>query len=275
MIPYAWMGALALVVLWVNTLLVAAVALKSALWIGRRRMPARLTAPSAGEGLAMVRVESGAGPGGQLAEHRVEQRGRKLSGEAPAIGWHDRKFDSRVYGGEARWAGVRVRIEPPGEDAEVEVWPARDAQLRRAALPEAAALEHAMEHARRAKGQLREVAVPVAPGDTAWIAGRFHERDDGFVATAADDHLLMVSALDPRAWAAGARARLFAFAAAVIAIAGGITALCLVPPAFGSVSTLGGALGLGFFLLVQPAGTWIRDRTLPPPHRPLEGRWSA
>jgi hypothetical protein len=238
-------------------------------------MPRRLTAPSAGDGLAMVQIESGAGPQGRVADHRVEQRGRKLSGEVPAIGWHDRHFRSSVYGGEARWAGVRVQIQPPGDEAEVEVWPDRDTQLRRAALPERAALDDALERARRAKGELREVVVPVAAGETAWIAGRFSERDDGFVVTAPDDGRLLVSRLDPRGWAAAAQIRLLAFAVAIIAIAGGITALCLTPPAFGTVSTIGGALALGFFLLVQPAGTWIRDRTLPPPHRPLEGRWSA
>mgnify|MGYP006291028095 CR=1 FL=1 len=275
MIPYAWMGGLALVVLWVNTLLVAAVALKSAAWIRRHRMPRRLTAPSSGDGLAMVQVESGGGPDGHLADHRIEQRGRKLSGDEAAIGWHDRQFQSRVYGGRARWAGVPVQVQPPGEEAEVEVWPDRDTQLRRAALPERAALDDALERARRAKGELREVVVPVAPGDTAWIAGRFREVDDGFVVTAPEDGPLLVSRVDPRAWAAAAQSRLLAFAVAVVAIAGGITALCLVPPAFGTASTIGGALALGFFLLVQPAGTWIRDRMLPPPHRPLEGRWSA
>ncbi|HZO12649.1 MAG TPA: hypothetical protein VFB62_05315, partial [Polyangiaceae bacterium] len=51
------------------------------------------------------------------------------------------------------------------------------------------------------------------------------------------------------------------------------TYLALYPPIFGTVSIVGGALGLVFFLLVQPAGTAIRDAVRVPSVAQLRGSW--
>ena len=47
--------------------------------------------------------------------------------------------------------------------------------------------------------------------------------------------------------------------AGILAAAAGCTALALRAPVFGPVSTVGGAACLAYFLLVQPAGTALRD----------------
>lgn len=270
MIPYAWMGVLALLILWTHTLLIASVALKRAAWIRRHRMLPFLEDPEEGVGIARVRVESGRGPDGALAAHVVEQRGRQLAESHPTIGWHDREHRSDLFGGTTTWRDVLLRIEPTSD---AEVWPDRSQQLRAAALPDVALFEAVLTRAVRAKGELREVRVPILTGHDAFVVGRFRRRGDVWTVRPDGDLPLVVSQVDPLAWGDATTARLLGFAVALIVGAGIITGLCLVPPAFGVVSTIGGVLGLAFFLLIQPAGTWVRDRTTLPAYRPLEGRW--
>ncbi len=52
----------------------------------------------------------------------------------------------------------------------------------------------------------------------------------------------------------------FTAGAVILGAATGITWLALTPPVFGPISTLGGAMGLAYFLLVQPAGVMLRRR---------------
>ena len=49
----------------------------------------------------------------------------------------------------------------------------------------------------------------------------------------------------------------------------------LHPPVFGLVSTIGAALGLAFFLLVQPAGTALRDAVKLPSAPITRGTWKS
>ena len=49
--------------------------------------------------------------------------------------------------------------------------------------------------------------------------------------------------------------------------------MALWPPVFGLVSTLGGALCLAFFLIVQPAGTALRDAVRVPSRAIVRGQW--
>jgi len=46
-----------------------------------------------------------------------------------------------------------------------------------------------------------------------------------------------------------------------------------VPPVFGTVSTVGGALALAFFLLVQPAAVAARNAARTPDRQPVGGIW--
>src|SRR6185436_7948046 len=93
------MGVLALAILWVNTLLVAAAALKQAGEHTSRLRALRSISPGdEGEGLLHGRIEEGLGPGGALACHEVEQIGRAASeqGGQRAILFGDRSFRGAV-----------------------------------------------------------------------------------------------------------------------------------------------------------------------------------
>ena len=112
---------------------------------------------------------------------------------------------------------------------------------------------------RRAKGYARTVEAAVVVGDAVFVA------DDGVV----------VSAIDPRAWAKKKAAIVVAFTIAEIAAAALATAVALVPPAFGLVSKIGGALCLAFFLGVQPLGTAVREAVRSPSRAALRGAWKS
>jgi hypothetical protein len=64
----------------------------------------------------------------------------------------------------------------------------------------------------------------------------------------------------------GFRAAKLVFAAiccaGILTAAIGVTVMALTPPYFGPWSTAGGALGLVYFLLVQPLGVMLRQRML-------------
>jgi hypothetical protein len=84
---------------------------------------------------------------------------------------------------------------------------------------------------------------------------------------------MILSAFDPRRWLAGKALLLALFVVAETAAAAACTFVALSPPPFGLVSTIGGALCLAFFLLVQPAGTMVRDAVQTPSRSLLGGRW--
>lgn len=77
---------------------------------------------------------------------------------------------------------------------------------------------------------------------------------------------LGLAAMDPRALCARKIGLASASVAGILAAAAGVTALALQRPYFGAVSTIGGALCLGFFLLVQPIGAALRN-AMRLPHR--------
>ncbi len=95
------MGGLALAILWINTLLIAAVALKQANEKRRLLGALRPLAPGAeGPGLVAGRIDEGRGEGGALALYEVEQiaRAGAESGGPP----HDPFRRSHVRGRGAR-----------------------------------------------------------------------------------------------------------------------------------------------------------------------------
>ncbi|MCC6559429.1 MAG: hypothetical protein IT372_41445 [Polyangiaceae bacterium] len=254
------MGVLALAIVWVNTLLVAAAALKDALALAARRR---------GMSVTEARVIRGDGRTGALAGHRVEQIGRagQGTGAREAILFSDRAHGGEVYGGAVSAAGEQggdreLRVAPV---MEAEVWLPAAAVRAAAACPSAARFEEAYLHARKARGYSRTVEAMIRADARVWIVG---ERGPGEITPS------LIAAMDPRAWCRSKERLLAAFAIAVIAAAAGCTAVALVPPAFGTVSKIGGALCLGFFLLVQPAGTAVRDAVRVPSRAILRGQWS-
>ena len=271
MLTREYMGALALAILWVNTLLVAAAALKQANDLRRRARAMRPLAPGQeGAGLIEGRIEDG--DAGALARFEVEQIGRAGAEEAGrrTIHFGDRTFGGALLGGAISSGGSRVRVRAGAG----EVWPDRADVLAAAACGGQARFDQVFEEARKARGHVRRVEVELGPGRSVWIAGEVRKVDGGLEIGPAAGGELLVSAIDPRAWTRGKVALAVFFTLAEIAIAAGVTALALVPPLFdGWPSKLGGVLGLAFFLGVQPIGTAVRDALRPPSRAFLRGRW--
>lgn len=260
-----WMGLLALAILWLNTVLVALDAVERRRWLGRNRWLPSWTKPRAGDGFVRVQVIAGEGAEGTFAQHSVDQRGRRIDSRAPCVAFHDQGHESEVCGGRVRADSLTVDV-PAAERSEV--WPDAASLRARADAP----LEpEPWARAEKGKGYARQLRTLIKAGDSVWLGGHWMEADGGWMVAPPPGRPLLVSQTDPVAWIARARAELALFSAAVIAAAAGVTALALTPPVFGPVSTVGGAVGLVFFLLVQPAGTWMRGRTIEPAYAEVRG----
>ena len=244
------MGLLALAILWVNTLLVAGAAGRQIvdLLALRRRLRGAL------EG----RVASGLGPAGALATHVVEQLGRQAADDRdrPAIAFTDRRYGGECHGGVVETSSGPVHV-PAIDEAGVEIWP--DPGALAAAAAGRGGFAAAYDQAKKAKGFARTVSTDVAAGARVWVV--------------LDGPGAIVSAIDPRRWCTRKIALLVGFVLGALAIAGGCTAVALWPPHFGTISTVGGALCLAYFLLIQPAGTAVRDAVLRPSRAILRGSW--
>lgn len=266
------MGVLALGILWVNTLLIAAAAWKDlwALWSRRARMTPIF---GAGVGLARARVVRGVGEGGLLAALRIEQVGRAAEGETPAILFADRAAEGEVFGGVARLA-------PSGMEVEIEatrgalVWVEQEELRRAAACPSAEAFAQAYEEALKARGVRRGVSVGIGMDREVFLFGHFRPKGTGLALEPPRGEGVLIGAIDPRRWILSKIGLLAAFLVAELALAGGCTAVALARPHFGLVSSIGGALCLGYFLLVQPAGTRVRAAVEMPERALLGGRWA-
>jgi hypothetical protein len=241
------MGALALAILWVNTLLIAAAAAKQiAVLLARRAALA---------GMVRGRVVRGDGSDGAFAAHRLEQVGR-AGADGASILFHDRSADGEVFGGTLALDGGgerEVRASAPAE-----VWLTQRELSDAVACESREAFEEAYAPAAKAKGYVRTVVAEVRPGASVFVA---------------TGERILVASMDPRALLVKKAVLGAAFIAAELVAAAACTALALHPPVFGMVSTIGGALGLAFFLLVQPAGTAARDAMLVPSLAPVRGRW--
>lgn len=240
------MGIFALGVLWVNTLLVAAAAL-------RRLLDLRARRASIAEGLTKGFVTSES-----FATFEVDQVGRHGAGSKPNILWHDKTYRSSFLGG-----SVDDREIPKA--TEVEVWVDRTELERAAACADDAAFDAAFPAARKARGFSRTVAVPIAKGREVWLSRAMTEGEGR----------RLVAAFDPLPWYGKQIAFLgFVFIPAVIAVGVACSALALTPPLFdGWLSKLGGLASFIYFLLVLPAGTWARDRSREPHEAILRGKW--
>jgi hypothetical protein len=262
------MGLLAGGVLWVTTLLVAAAAWQQARALLRRRAALRPLAGGVGVGLVRGRVSRGV-----IAVQRLEQVGRAAEGRE-AILFHDRVAGGSVLGGAiAVEGGVAVQGAIAVQAcAEAEVWVTAGEIAEAACCPSAAAFAEALAAARRTRGFLRTIAVEVAEGREVFVYGRVEERDgDRWMGPAADG--MLVATMDPRALLARKAMLAVAFIAGEIALSVACTAVALQPPVFGRVSTIGGVASLMFFLLVQPAGTALRDALLVPSRAFVRGAW--
>jgi hypothetical protein len=267
------MGALALAILWVNTMLVALAACQSLAKLAARRASLRpLGEGETGLGLVEGEIASGSGDDGALAVHRVEQVGRQAADDAdrPAILFSDRRYAGEVHGGVVTIGARRARVAP---DATATVWMPIEALRDAAACPSASAFDAAYAQAKKARGHVRTVEAKARAGARVWIFGEVRRDGDGLAIAPPEGGSLLVATLDPRAACSARIAQLVAFVAAVPLVAAACTFVSLQRPHFGLVSTIGGALCLAYFLLVQPAGTAIRDRVLEPSRTILRGSW--
>jgi hypothetical protein len=269
------MGAFALAILWINTLLVIGAAtqqLRSLLDLLRRLRPLPAGA-STGEGLIEGEARSGAGPEGALAVHRVDQVGRFAAddGDRRAILFADSRYGGESFGGIVETSEGPLHVD---STTTAEVWPEASALAAAARCPSREAFEEAWADARKARGFARALAGAIPDGARVWVLGAAHAGGDGerrFGPTA--DGTLLVSAVEPRALCRRKVALAIVFVAATLAAAALCTVLALQPPAFGLVSTVGAALGLAYFLLVQPAGTALKDALRLPSRAVVRGSW--
>lgn len=269
------MGALALAILWVNTLLIAAAALKLVGAHGRRLRDLRAAGRgSEGYGLFTARVEGGEGPEGVLARHEIAQLGRAggEEGGRRTIHFSDRTFTTAVLGGVVSCAEVEGPIRVKA--GEGDVWPAREVVLATAGCDDPKVFDGAFEAARKARGHGRTVRSDVRAGDVVWLAGELRRGANGEWELGAGDRGLLVSAIDPRAWLRRKMGLAVLFVVLEVIAAAAVTALVLVPPVFdGWPSKIGGVLGLAFFLGVQPLGNAVRDALRVPSQAFVRGRW--
>ncbi|MBN8611519.1 MAG: hypothetical protein J0L92_13080 [Deltaproteobacteria bacterium] len=247
------MGVFALGVLWVNTLLIAADAWKRHRELGG--VAAGLRASRARGALVRARIVRGAGPAGAFATSDVEQLGRAMTTSGPQrILFTDRAMHPVLHGGSVVIDGREAAIEP---DQSALVWcgklaPRGDREAFDAAWPSASTF----------RGHVTTLARRLAAGDDVWI-----ER------VTAGEGVRLVACEDPEAVVQRARRPLRALVMMALGGATLVTVLALWPPVFGTISTLGGAAGLGFFLAIQPLGTRARDQALLPDRRRIGGLW--
>jgi hypothetical protein len=253
------MGLFALGVLWVNTLLIVADALKQLAELGRWRD--RLVAARGAGRLVRVTVAAGQGPEGAFASHTVEQVGRAMTVAGPQrILFTDRASRGTLHGGSVVHAGHELALEASPDAL---VWCVADG-----ARGDRAAFDDAWPRASTFKGFATSVERRCGAGDQVWVW-----LDATPVAGAASARARLVSLEDPTRVVAASRAplqRLVVLAPLGVTL---VTTLSLWPPVFGLVSTVGAAGCVGFFLAIQPLGTAARDKASLPNRRRVGGLW--
>lgn len=259
------LGVLALAVLWINSLLIFAVALRQAANV--RAVRSRLVrARGRGE---LIRGEVASAGGEAFALRTISQIGRAMTVKGPErILFSDGPQSFDVIGGvvETPEGPIEVARAAPGLG---EVWTSEAREQEVASRADARAFDAAYKPASTQRGFRREVVIDVRAGDAVWVSGS--RSGDRLEAT--EDKPLLVSLVDPIAWCGGRIRAAYAFVATAALLLCGLTTLVLWPPRFGTLSTIGGALCLAYFILVQPAGVSLRDRVRVPSRRLVGGLW--
>jgi hypothetical protein len=254
------MGLFALGVLWVNTLLIAADALKQHAELGRWRE--RLEAARGAGRLVRATVVAGEGPEAALATHSIDQIGRAMTVSGPQrILFTDRSARGALHGGRVEVDGREVRVVAASAPL---VW-----CLAEGARGDRAAFDEAWPRASTFKGFGTCVERRVGPGQRVWLWLETAPAS----ASEAPLRARLVSIEDPSVVVAAARAPLPGLVIAALVGVVVVTTLALWPPVFGVVSTLGAAAGVGFFLAIQPLGTAAREKGALPDRRRVGGLW--
>jgi hypothetical protein len=270
------MGVLSLVVLWTATLLILAVAIGDGRGLARRRAQLRLLDPQGIGAEPVIGLLRGRAEAEGLAEHIREETGRSLPrAKVPTILLHPRQLISEIHGGRVDLGG--------GQALEIAAVPSREAEVWRddGAAPDDADFEAALAEAKKSKGWRRKSVMRLGPGRELWILAEVRRRPDGVLEARPTPDLsdparqprLLIAPFDPRGWLEKKGLFVWAVSAAILISAALVTAVALVPPAFGWVSTVGGVLGLAYFLGVQPIGVWLRDQVSSPARQVVHRQW--
>ena len=270
------MGVLSLVVLWTATLLILAVAIGDGRGLARRRAQLRLLDPQGIGAEPVIGLLRGRAEAEGLAEHIREETGRSLPrAKVPTILLHPRQLISEIHGGRVDLGG--------GQALEIAAVPSREAEVWRddGAAHDDADFEAALAEAKKSKGWRRKSVMRLGPGRELWILAEVRRRPDGVLEARPTPDLsdparqprLLIAPFDPRGWLEKKGLFVWAVSAAILISAALVTAVALVPPAFGWVSTVGGVLGLAYFLGVQPIGVWLRDQVSSPARQVVHRQW--
>jgi hypothetical protein len=256
------MGVFALGILWFNTGLVLAVAvrqLSNVLALKKQLVRAK------GRGdLASGTVVRGE----PFAVRRISQLGRATTTGSERIVFTDGAQSFEVLGGAIETDDGEVEVTP-APPAASEVWTDTTREEEVLACPSADEFERAHVEASKFKGYARDAELSVRSGDRIWVYG---SRTKNRIA-ARDDRPLVVSLVDPLSFCDRTARLLVIFLVASAIVLCAVTGLALWPPHFGVASTIGGALGLVYFLAIQPLGTAVRDAVKTPARRTVGAVW--
>ncbi len=250
MLALPWMGLFALAAFWVNVLLIAMAAWKSAQAL---RLRAREFARP--DALVMGKVEQGHGESEAFARRTTEQVGRALTIQGPQrILFVDAKDTQEVFGGTVRVNGNAREITAKPNAA---YWSAASRSVR-----VETDFDAAWTDASTSRGVRSTCVDTLRPGEDVWLL------------LDASGSASLVASMDPRAEIARGLRTLGLLVLLTVVGAGIVTALMLVPPVFGPTSTLGGVLALAFFLAIQPIAVELQDRARLPNERLVGGLWT-
>ena len=262
------MGLLALGILWLNAALVLAVAFKQLVRLLRTKR--RFVAERARGDLVCGTVVGSSET--VYALRTIHRMGRAMTTAGPRrILFTDSAQSFEVHAFEIE-VGAEALSVAAADGARAEVWidPVR-AATQRDRVPTDESFDAVFDAASKFKGHTRTIELTVVGGDRVWVSGARDESELG----PGDDRPLLVSMIDPIAWVSSRVRLVIAFIAGAATVLAAISALALYPPIFGVVSTIGGALGLAYFLGIQPLGVAVRDRIRTPARALLGGTWTA
>jgi hypothetical protein len=249
-----FMAAACLAVVWINTGLIVSHAYGDLLGLSRLRR--RLSGT-----VGLFNADSAEGG----PSYRLLQAGR-TRGDG-AIHFHDRQVECSLIGrGHAETA--RGRFEVAVQEGGAWVWPTQQQVAEATRCTSVEDFDTLAQRALHARGAERAAVVRL--GGRIVIAGGSVR---GSVLCGDRSEPLLFSSDDPRSRLLGMQLRVAWVVAAMLTIAGLLTWLCFIGPAFGGLSQLG-ALGLFlYFLLVQPVGVWLSESVRFPHEAYRGGSW--
>ena len=263
------MGLVALAVLWVNVLVIVAAAGQRVrgVWAWRRRF---VRARRQGQ-LVVGRVTQGSGPDGTFAVRRVRRVGRaRTDTRRRIIRLSEHSSVTELLGGVVQLDnGQDLSVQPT---ADAEIW-LGDSELDFRAPSEAAAFDRAYQAASTFKGLRMDSEHAVRTGDRVWIdfSGHPHRQTPEAPAAAR----WVVATVSPLGWCARRLLMGLGFTLFSVGAALAITRLAIWDPLFGPISTIGGLLGLVYFLGLQPLGVAFRNATCTPGQQLATGVWGG